>query len=90
MERCILAVSSVTYAIKGVEVLSRAGIAAEAVKLGASRTRRGCTSGIAVPAPAQHTATHLLSRAGIPFSEVLPEQEGEKKRGRGRGRHDLS
>lgn len=85
MERCIIAVSSITYGMKGQELLHGDGISAEVIKLQASRTRRGCAYGIALPCQMQHAATRLLSQRGIPFSEVLHEDTpGRHKDGRNR------
>ena len=73
MERCIIAVSSITYGMKGQQLLANDGITGEVIKLQANRTRRGCAYGIAVPCHVQHAATRLLSHGRIPFSEVLHE-----------------
>lgn len=80
MERCIIAVSSITYGMKGQELLHGDGISAEVIKLQASRTRRGCAYGIAIPCQMQHAATRLLSQSGIPFSQVLHEDNAGRHR----------
>lgn len=85
MERCIIAVSSITYGMKGQELLHGDGISAEVIKLQASRTKRGCAYGIAISCQMQYAATRLLSQNGIPFSEVLHEDnEGRQRDGKNR------
>jgi len=71
MSECVIALSSVTYAMKGENLLRRGGIAARQVRLEPRATRRGCAFGVAVPCDKRRTATELLRAAGIPFSQLL-------------------
>ncbi len=67
----VIAVSSVTYAMKGASLLKMNGIAAQSVRLEANLTRRGCAYGLMVPKNTVKKATQLLARGKIPFSEVV-------------------
>lgn len=74
MQFCILAISSVTYALKAQACLREAGIHGEIVRPDASATRRGCAYGISVECEHRSAVTRLLRRAGIPHSEwILPK-----------------
>ena len=67
----VIALSSVTYAMKGAALLRRHGIAAQTVRLEPKQTKRGCAYGLQLAALHQDRAAKLLKDAGIPFSEVL-------------------
>ena len=68
---CIIALSSVTYAMKAERLLSDAGIAASIIKLEAGQTRSGCAYGISLSCGHASAAVQHLSKHGIPYSEVL-------------------
>jgi hypothetical protein len=71
MSDCVIALSSITYAMKGERVLGAEGIPVRQVRLEPRATRRGCAFGLAVPCSRRRIATELLAAAGIPFSQVL-------------------
>lgn len=68
---CIIALKSVTYAMKAERLLSEAGIAVSIVKLEAGQTRNGCAYGISLNCGQTSAAVQHLSKHGIPYSEVL-------------------
>lgn len=67
----IYAVSSSTYAIKGVDALASAGIRARVVTLRANETKKGCAYGISVNSSDGTKAGGVLLRAGVMYSEIL-------------------
>ncbi len=69
----IIALSSVTYAMKGETLLRARGIGAQMVRLEASRTRRGCAYGLRIPWDAQTQASDLLQAHHIPFSQIISD-----------------
>lgn len=60
-----------TAAERARRALSAAAIAAETVKVEASRTRRGCTWGVAFPSAQQRNVQVVFSNAGIKTREIL-------------------
>lgn len=71
MNKCIIAVSSITYAMKGMQLLNTNGIFSNIVKLPPTATRRGCAYGIETNCQAIQKALILLSKDGVKYSEVV-------------------
>ncbi len=71
MSDCVIALSSITYAMKGEGLLKREGIAAKQIRLAPHATRRGCAYGLAIPCTERHRAARLLRAADIPYSQIL-------------------
>ncbi len=68
---CVIALSSVTYAMKGASLLKLNGIFAQSVRLEAGQTKRGCAYGLRIFKKDRASATRLLQKNGIPFSEIV-------------------
>ncbi len=60
-----------TAAERARRALSAAAISAETVKVDASRTRRGCTWGVAFSDSQRNNVTLVFSNAGIKTREIL-------------------
>ncbi len=71
--KCIIAVRSVTYAIKGVSILSALGIRARTVKLRADRTKNGCAYGISLDRVDAEDAVRALLGGGVRYTEVIDD-----------------
>lgn len=69
----IIAVSSVTYAMKGAELLAKNKIKRRVVKLKPDKTKRGCTYGISVSAYDTESAVRILRAGGVGYSEIISE-----------------
>ena len=67
----VIALSSVTYAMKGAALLRKNAIAAQTVRLEPKQTKRGCAYGLQIAKAHQNRAVLLLREAGIPFSQIL-------------------
>lgn len=61
---CQATIGSMTYAVRAVELLSRAAIRARTVKL-SSGQRNGCIYGIELPCSQLENASAVLSRGGL-------------------------
>ena len=70
--RCVIAVGSLSFAMKGQRLLGDQSIASSVVRLHPSRTKRGCAYGIELDCADVRKATDLLSGSGIRYSEVIP------------------
>ncbi len=68
---CVIALSSVTYAMKGASLLKMNGIFAQSVRLEADQTKRGCAYGLKILKSERTRASRLLQQNGIPFSEIV-------------------
>ncbi len=68
MNKTIITVSSVTYAIKVKNQLQRSGISSEVIKVDSSKTKNGCTYGIRLHASALYNAINILKKYGINYS----------------------
>ena len=68
---CIVALSSITYAMKGEELLRTHGIPNRVVRLSPERTKKGCGYGLELDKKRLAAALQLLRAAGIPPGEVL-------------------
>ena len=73
LTNCTIAVNSVTYALKGADVLGRNKIRKRVVKLRADQTKKGCSYGISVDEKDRDQSLSLLRQSGIPYSEVTCE-----------------
>lgn len=71
MTNCLITFRSATYSMKAQLALSRAGIAARAVKLDAEYSGRGCTHGLRIDCRVKRNAERILREGGIPFSAVV-------------------
>ncbi len=69
-EKKIIAVSSVTYAMKGADLLAKNKIKRRVSKLSPDKTKRGCTYGISVNAYDVEDAARILRLGGINYSEI--------------------
>lgn len=63
----IIAVGSVTYAVKVKKMLGRIGVAAELVKVDTSKTGGSCTHGIKIHSSYLYDAIGVLKKAGIDY-----------------------
>lgn len=68
---CILAFSTLTFAMKGEEALRMRGIFTRTVRLSPERTKKGCGYGLEMDCKLAAAARQLLKNAGIPFGELL-------------------
>ena len=69
--KSIIAVSSVTYAMKGADILQKSGIRRRVTKIKPDKTKKGCTYGIAVDTSDTENAARLLKIGGVPYSEII-------------------
>lgn len=69
--RSIIATSSVTYAIKGQNILSLNSISSRVIKLDAEQTKKGCAYGVEVDSSHLKNAISIFDRSGIPYSEIV-------------------
>ena len=69
-EKKIIAVNSVTYAMKGADLLAKNKIKRRVSKLSPDKTKRGCTYGISVSAADIEDAVRILRLGGINYSEI--------------------
>ncbi len=69
-EKKIIAVSSVTYAMKGAELLAKNKIKRRVSRLSPNKTKKGCTYGISVSADDVENAVRILRLGGINYSEI--------------------
>lgn len=70
-ERVTISVSSVTYAMKGAELLARNGIKRRIIKV--KNSKNGCQYGISVDKPNADRAQLLLLQSGIPNGGIVKE-----------------
>ncbi len=67
--RCIIALPSVTYAMRSSELLTEYGILSKVVKLDSSLTKKGCANGIELDCRTSAKAKGILINHSIPVSE---------------------
>lgn len=67
----VLAFSTLTYCMKGEELLRSRGIPVKALRLSPERTKKGCGYGLEMPLSLSAGARRLLQAGGIPFGELL-------------------
>ena len=66
----IIAVSSVTYAMKGAEALAKNKIKRRITKLKPDKTKKGCAYGISVSSEDVEDAVRILRLSGVNYSEI--------------------
>ncbi len=71
--KCIIAVPSMTYAMKGSGILSASGIRCRVVKLRADRTKKGCAYGISINRSDSEAAVRALLGGGVRYSEIIDD-----------------
>ena len=74
MNKIIITVGSVTYAIKSRKLLSGIGIPSKLIKVDALLSKNGCTHGLEIPKIHFLDAVMVLKMNGIPYS--VYEAEG--------------
>ena len=67
----VAVIGSATYASKARDVLGRAAVRAEVIKLSNSATHAGCVYGVAFPSVQKPNAAYVLDRAGIAVREYM-------------------
>lgn len=70
MNRCIVAESSMTYAMKVKQLLEGHSIASSVVRLDPSQTKKGCGYGVEFDCAEYENAITILERARIPYTVV--------------------
>jgi len=71
MKNCVIAISSLTYALKAEKLLNANDIRCNIVKLSIAQTRRGCAYGIRLDyINVQHAYAHL-EKSAIPAGELI-------------------
>ena len=73
MQRCIIAISSMTYAIKGEKALKKYDISVSITRLTADQTERGCAYGLCIPCHFTNQAYGILANAGVPAGQLVQE-----------------
>lgn len=71
--KSIIAVSSVTYAMKGADLLAKNKIKRRIVKLKPDETKRGCMYGISVSFDDTENAARILRAGAVDYSEIIRE-----------------
>lgn len=71
--RYVAVFPTLSSAQRGARLLSGAAIPAEAVKVDSSKTRRGCSWGVAFSENQFNSAGAVFANAGITVREYLPE-----------------
>ncbi len=71
--KSIIAVSSVTYAMKGADLLAKNKIKRRIVKLKPDETKRGCMYGISVSSDDTENAVRILRAGAVDYSEIIRE-----------------
>ena len=78
--RCVISTESVTYAMKGRQLLAANGMISKIVKLSPSQTGRGCGYGLEIECPVAAHASGLLSRGGVKYGETVRINDNERKK----------
>ena len=68
MNKTVITLSSVTYAMKLANQLRRKNIEAEVVKVDSSKTKNGCTYGVKIQMKDIYEAVNILKQLEIPYS----------------------
>jgi len=71
MTRCIFAISSLTYAMKGQQELNNRSIWSQIVKIDSKMTKKGCAYGIQIECSNLNNVKNLFNKNNIPYSEIL-------------------
>ena len=75
MKKCIAAVSSVTYALKGQELLAAYSIRSAIVKLDSSATSAGCSYGIETDCGQMNNVQRIFANKSFKVSEYIEGRE---------------
>ncbi len=70
MNKTIITVSSVTYAMKLKKQLERSGVFSEVIKVDSRRTDKGCTYGVRLDSRYIYDAVNVLKKYGINYSVI--------------------
>lgn len=70
MNSCIIALSSITYALKAQQVMTDNVIRSKIVKLDSMRTQNGCSYGLEIDCANASNAEKLLNKHGIPYKGI--------------------
>ena len=68
---CVVALKSMTYAIKTKRVLEDSYIDSEIIKLEPSMTKKGCSYGVKFNCVNLDSATNAIRRYSIKYSELI-------------------
>ena len=68
---CVIALASMTYALRGEGILRSAGIPVRIVRLSPGQTTRGCSHGLAINSINHDAARRALDNYGIPAGETV-------------------
>ena len=68
MKKTVLSTASVTYAMKGIRLLSSSKITSKLVKIDSASSSSGCTHGIMINEADFLNAVRILRDHGIPYS----------------------
>ena len=69
--KCVIAMSSMTYALKAEQLLKSSGMQVRVVKLAQGRTARGCAYGLELSCAQAHLALLRLEESSIKHGELL-------------------
>lgn len=70
MQKAMIMLSSVTYAIRGQKLLEREGIRSTVKKIARSLQANGCGYGLEINAADLDTAVNTINSAGIRITEI--------------------
>ena len=68
MNTTVVAVKSITYALKARKLLRQGGFGANIVKLDSSKTEEGCTHGIEIHSQNLYNVVAILRENGIEYN----------------------
>ncbi|MBQ8214694.1 MAG: DUF3343 domain-containing protein [Clostridia bacterium] len=68
---CVIAMSSMTYALRAEGLLKSRGMRVRIIKLPQGRTKKGCTYGLEMSCVLTGQALLYLNEAGIGYGELL-------------------
>ena len=71
MKKCIIALSSVNYAIRSERFLSEHSINTKIIKLQPHVTKKGCAYGLELNCKDVPAAISFLDKAKLPYSEIV-------------------
>ena len=75
MKTCIVTMRSVTYAMKGQQLLQNYAIAARPVRLNAQTAAKGCAYGLEISCIQADAVVSIFIKNGIPYSGVTKRGE---------------
>lgn len=71
MKKCIIAISSVNYAIRSERYLAERSINTRIIKLQPHVTKKGCAYGLELSCKDLPAALSFMERAKLPYSEIV-------------------